>query len=219
MSRGKVVGAALLGSLLLYGCQKKGEEQSGKPASPPSRPEQQPQEPRQPQQSDNPFQALEQIGKSMTGQDGQKPVPPLDYHKLKEALPDPWGWKRSNQKGEMMTLGQWSYSTASAEYDKGGIHVECKINDFAYISALTAPFMMMFGGKFAHESDEGYEKSVMLGENPAFERWDKNQKSGELTLWVGKRLIIEIEGRDLADPSVLHDFANAIDYKKIGPLS
>ncbi len=46
----------------------------------------------------------------------------------------------------------------------------------------------------------------------------KGDKSGELTLWIGKRLIVTVEGEKIAGTSVLQEAAKAIDYNKIGPL-
>lgn len=175
----------------------------------------------QQQPAGNPFQAAEEMMKALSGgaSGDKKPVPPIDYKKLKDALPQVSGWTREEPRGEMATFGQWSYSIASADYGKGGARVECKIHDYAYISALTASYMMMFSTNFSRESDEGYEKSVNVGGNPGFEKWEKKNRSADLTLWVGKRLIVVIEGDDVDDPSVLRDFAGAIDYGKIGPLS
>ncbi|MBI2838831.1 MAG: hypothetical protein HYX75_10975 [Acidobacteria bacterium] len=222
MSRLGIAALALCAAAVAGGCGKKSEEASepgpAKTESQESREEAQAQPPSQ--QPANPLQALEQMSKALSGRQGdQKAAPPIDYKKLKEALPSGSGWYRSEPKGEMMTMGQWSYSIAEAEYDKGDAHIECKLTDYAYVQALMSPFMMMFAGNFSRESDDGYEKSVMVGGNPGFERWEKKEKSGELTLMVGKRLIVQIEGHGITDPAVLQEFVSRIDFGKIGPLS
>ena len=217
MFKAKAVALTLTLFLVGIGCGKKTDEQATPSA--PAEPQQAAQQ--QAQQPSNPMEALQQMGQAMQQmQQGEmKPVPPIDFHKLKDAMPNVSGWAREEPKGESATFGQWSYSEASTTYTKGESRIDCKIFDYAHIHAMYAPFMMMFASNFSRESDDGYEKSVTVGGNPGFERWQKGDNSGEVTLWVGKRLIVTVEGDKIADTSILQDVAKAIDYGKIGPLS
>jgi hypothetical protein len=39
-----------------------------------------------------------------------------------------------------------------------------------------------------------------------------------LNIFAGKRFMVTIEGRDLADTKVLHEFASKVDFGKIAGL-
>ncbi|TPW08404.1 MAG: hypothetical protein FD127_4367, partial [Acidimicrobiaceae bacterium] len=54
--------------------------------------------------------------------------------------------------------------------------------------------------------------------NPGFEKWDTSSKRGELNIFAGKRFMVTIEGRDLADTKVLHEFATKMDMAKLAAL-
>ncbi|MEW6363994.1 MAG: hypothetical protein AB1714_05080 [Acidobacteriota bacterium] len=217
MFKARAVAITLTCLLAGIGCSKKSTDE-GAPSTPAEPQQAAPQQ--QSPQPGNPMEAIQQMGQAMQQmqQGDMKPVPPIDFHKLKDALPNLDGWTREEPKGESATFGQWSYSDASTTYTKGESRLDCKIFDYAHIHAMYAPFMLMFAGNFSHETDDGYEKSVTVGGNPGFERWEKGNKSGELTLWIGKRLIVTVEGEKIPDTSVLQELAKAVDYSKIGPL-
>lgn len=83
---------------------------------------------------------------------------------------------------------------------------------------LIAPWSMFMASGYSRESGDGYEKSITVAGNPGFERWDVDSKHGELNLFVGKRFLVTIEGRDLADTKVLHDFASGMDMGRVDGL-
>ena len=58
---------------------------------------------------------------------------------------------------------------------------------------------MMIAAGYSRETSDGYEKATTIGGNPAVEKWDKGDNRGELNILVGKRFMVTIEGRDLAD--------------------
>ncbi len=47
---------------------------------------------------------------------------------------------------------------------------------------------------------------------------DKDRSNGELDVLVGKRFMVTIEGRDIADMKLLQDFASNFDFNAIGAL-
>jgi hypothetical protein len=77
---------------------------------------------------------------------------------------------------------------------------------------------MMLATGYSKESSDGYEKAVTVGGNPGFEKWQKDSKTGELNVLVGKRFLVTIEGHDLADTKVLNEFASKMDMGKLAGL-
>jgi hypothetical protein len=111
-----------------------------------------------------------------------------------------------------------AFSQVEATYTKGDAEIEVKVVDTGYAQMLIAPWSMFLASGYSRETGDGYEKSVSVGGNPGFEKWDTSSKRGELNLFAGKRFMLTIEGRDLADTKVLHEFAAKMDFAKLVAL-
>jgi hypothetical protein len=145
-----------------------------------------------------------------------KPIEPVDFHVLQEALPEISGWQRGTPTGEKMTMPV-RYSHASARYSKGPMKIEAKITDSALNRVLVTPMAMMLTAGYAKETDRGYEKSTKIAGNPGFEKWSTS-KTGELNVLVKDRFIVEVEGRGLSKVKDLYAFLEHIDLKMLGEL-
>jgi hypothetical protein len=167
-------------------------------------------------------QGLQEFAKAMEGMAGAmsgttpdgKPVEPVSFQ---TALPELSGWERSTPTGERMTA-PIAFSEAETHYTTGETNVSVKIVDSAFSQMLVAPWAMFLTAGYERESSEGYEKSVNVGGNPGFERWNKDSKTGELNLVVAKRYLVTVEGDNLNDTKVLHEFASKIDAGKLSSL-
>jgi hypothetical protein len=170
-------------------------------------------------------QGLQEFAKAMEGMAGAmsgttpdgKPVEPVSFQALQTALPELSGWERSTPTGERMTA-PIAFSEAETHYTMGETNVSIKIVDSAFSQMLVAPWAMFLTAGYERESSEGYEKSVNVGGNPGFERWNKDSKTGELNLVVAKRYLVTVEGDNLNDTKVLHEFASKIDAGKLSSL-
>jgi hypothetical protein len=161
---------------------------------------------------------LGDLAAGIAGGDGTaKPVDPVNFRDLIALLPAPAGWEREKPTGERMSAPV-NFADASVRMMKGDATVTAKITDSALNQLLVAPFAMFLAGNFEHETDHGYEKAVKIGDAPAFEKWDSETKSGNLTVVVNKRFIVEIDGSTIDDPKVLHAILGEIDLKKLADL-
>lgn len=160
---------------------------------------------------------LEDLAKglnAMAGDPNAKPVAPLTIDSLKTALPEWSGWEKGKATGERMT-SPVNYAEAKATFTKGDSTVDVKIVDSALNQMLIAPFSMFLAVGYEKETDHGYEKGVKIGEYPGWERWDSEDKEGELNAIVAKRFIVQIEGRRIESMKVLHSAMESIDLKKL----
>jgi hypothetical protein len=146
-----------------------------------------------------------------------KPVEPVNFHELQAAFPDLPGWTKSKPTGEKMS-SPVSFSQAEVKYTKGPSTIEVKIVDSGFNQIMMAPFAMFLTAGYEKETENGYEKSVRIGEYPGLEKWDSASKDGELTAVVGKRFLIEIEGRQLDDPAVLRDVAQKTNMGQLAAI-
>jgi hypothetical protein len=170
-------------------------------------------------------QGLQEFAKAMEGMAGAmagttpdgKPVDPVSFQALQSALPELSGWERSAPTGERMTAPV-AFSEAETHYTRGETNVTVKIVDSAFSQLLVAPWAMFLTAGYERESNDGYEKSVDVGGNPGFERWNKDSRTGELNLVVAKRYLVTVEGANISDTKILHEFASKIDAGTLSSL-
>ncbi len=162
--------------------------------------------------------AMEGMAGAMAGKtpDG-KPVEPVSFRDLQTALPEVSGWEREQPRGERMTI-PISFSQTEVSYSKGDSQIEVKIVDSVFSQLLIAPWTMFLTAGYEKETSDGYEKSVTLGGNPGFERWNSANKDGELNLVVAKRFLVTIDGNNITDTKVLQEFASKVDTGKLASL-
>jgi len=169
-------------------------------------------------------QGLQEFAKAMEGMAGAmsassdgKKVDPVSFQGLQTVLPEVSGCQREPPTGERMTMPV-PFSQAEANYVLGDANVEVKIVDSAFNQMLVAPWAMFLTAGYEKQTSDGYEKSVNLGGNPGFERWDSGNKDGELNFVLAKRFLVTIEGRNIKDATVLEEFASQIDAGKLAAL-
>lgn len=155
-------------------------------------------------------------GATPTGPDG-KPVEPVSFQNLQTALPDVAGWERAQPTGERMT-SPVPFSQAEVSYSMGEARVQVKVVDSAFSQMLIAPWSMFLATGYEKQTSSGYEKSTNVGGNPGFERWNSQNKDGELNLVVAKRFLVTVEGDNINDTKVLQEFASKIDANKLASL-
>ncbi len=146
-----------------------------------------------------------------------KPVEPVATDVLKGTLPVVSGWNMDAPEAERMT-SPIAYSQVETNYKKGDSEIEIRVVDTGFAQMLIAPWSMFLASGYSRETGDGYEKSITVGGNPGFEKFDKSSQRGELNIFAGKRFMVTIEGRDLADTKVLHEFASKMDFGKLTAL-
>lgn len=164
---------------------------------------------------------LEDMAKGLSAMAGGDPnakaVDPVSFRDLQTVLPDLPGWEKGKPTGERMTMPV-NFSQAEVEYTRGDSRIEAKIVDSALNQLLVAPFSMFLTAGYEKETSEGYEKSVKIGQYPGWEKWDTDDKDGELNAVVAGRFIVQVTGNDIADMKVLHDVMNATDLNKLASM-
>ena len=148
--------------------------------------------------------------------DGKK-IEPIAFQTLQAQLPKVSGWEMEEPEGQRMTMPV-PFSQVETEYRKGDAQVDLTIVDTGMAQLLIAPWSMMLAAGYENETSDGYEKAINISGNPAIEKWNKRDKNGELNILVGKRYMVTIEGRDVADIKELHQFASAMNLNAIAAL-
>ncbi len=157
------------------------------------------------------------LGAALGGDPNAKPADPVSFRDLQTVLPELSGWERDKPTGERMTAPV-TFSEASVRHRRGDASISTKITDSALNQMLIAPFAMFLAGNYERETESGYEKSIKVGEHLGFEKWDTEDKDGELTVIVNRRFIVAIEGRGIDNAKVLHDVLARTDLAKLAAL-
>jgi hypothetical protein len=153
---------------------------------------------------------------SAVGSDG-KPVDPVSFRVLQALFPVLPGWDKGKPTGEKMTAPV-AFSQAEVRYTKGDSRLELKIVDSGFHQLLLAPYTMFLTSGFERETQNGYEKSTKVGNEPGWEKWNTARKSGEVNAVVAKRFLVQAEGRDVEDIKVLHDAILKTDLVKLAAM-
>jgi hypothetical protein len=139
----------------------------------------------------------------------------VDVAKLKALLPETVaGMKRSSFEGEKSAMGEFKISKAKAEYrDDANKNISMSLTDTGGSK--------MFGAMFAwgmveqdKETDDGYEKMGKVDGRPTHERMQKASQSGEYSVLVGGRFLLELTGRNV-DMASLKAAANSVGFDKL----
>jgi hypothetical protein len=141
------------------------------------------------------------VAEAMKGLEGGdkegKTVEPVDFRELKALLPEKAaGMARSGIKGERSAVMGIKVSEANAEYTtEEGSSIRIKIMDMGSVSG----FVGLATVAWAHmdidkETETGYEKTTTFSGHKAFEKFDTANKEGELSILVGNRFVVEVEG-------------------------
>ncbi len=132
-----------------------------------------------------------------SGKEG-KTVEAVDFRELKALLPEKAaGMARSEIKGERNAVMGVKISEADAEYTtEEGSSIRIKIMDMGSVSGIVG----LATAAWAHadidkETETGYEKTTTFSGHKAFEKFDTANNEGELSILVGDRFVVEIEGR------------------------
>ncbi|MEZ0265914.1 MAG: transposase [Phycisphaerae bacterium] len=160
----------------------------------------------------------------------EPPREAIDFRKLKELMPEELGGlKRSKAGGEKNKFGDMSVSNGRATYGKAddgedenvkNPRIEVEISDFGGSAANVGAAAAMWSTlDIDQESDDGYEKTLKIGDakHPAYEKWNKADKHGEIQVWVAKRYVLTIRTSNLTSADTLK-IANAFPVGKLADL-
>jgi hypothetical protein len=156
--------------------------------------------------------ALGAVGQIITG---GKDVQPVDFHKLKDMLPESLpGMQRKETSGQSGEAMGFKGSSASARYSDGaGASINIEIADMASLSGL-AGLAAKFDPSMEKETDTGYERTTKVNGQLLHERYDRRARSGEVGTIVADRFVVSVRG-DGVEAAMLTASLKQIDLSKL----
>lgn len=159
--------------------------------------------------------SFEQMGEALS--EGKK-VETVDFRELRNLLPESLsGMKRTNATGEKTTSFGLSISHARGDYsdEEGTKSIDIDITDMGNMAGFAGMAMYAWAfGEFDRETDSGYEKTTTFKGSRAFEKFDTVNNSGTLSVIVGKRFIVQIEGYNVSMAEI-KDAAGSVDISRL----
>jgi hypothetical protein len=131
----------------------------------------------------------------------QKPVGAGELRAMLPAEAD--GMRRTNARGEKTGAFGANVVQATGEYGDG----EGPRAGFGWMQT-----------EVDSEGDHGYERTTTQGGFKTLEKYANATRSGTITVVVGNRFIVEVEGRDI-DPAKLQACARAVDFTALDNLA
>ena len=142
----------------------------------------------------------------------------VDFRQLKELLPEKIaGMDRKTSEGEKTGGFGFTFSTARATYEEDNKRLEVNIADTGGVGMAIMGMAAWSQMEMDRETEEGYERTTMIEGYKAFEKYNSRDQRGEISLIVGSRFIVNIEGRNISEKD-LQAAVKGIDLAKLEKL-
>lgn len=168
----------------------------------------------------SPADALQAIADKAKEMGDREAVDPIDFRKLKDLLPETLaGMSRTEATGEKSGAMGFTVSTAQAKY-KGGSDesLDIEIVDTGGIAGVSTMALAAWSiADIDKETASGYERTTTIDGHKAFEKYDNQDKSGEINVLVADRYVVNVQG-DNVTVDQLKEALNGIDLNKLGEL-
>ncbi len=167
----------------------------------------------------NPIAAMhqfaEKVKKASEEQQGGK-ITILNEDDFTKLLPKVSGWQLEGKPYySKESFGSMTTSRIKAVYTNGDKRVTVEIKDSGTMSSLIAPMKMALSMHFDHEDSNGYERVFDYKGEKGVEKYNKNEKEGNITFLVKSKYIIELRSNKNVDMKELKTFLENIDISKL----
>lgn len=119
----------------------------------------------------------------------------LPVEVLKSGLPEKMlGMERMDFSGQSSQFMGLSIATAEASYTSEDSKLNINLIDTGGAGEALSRLASWADTKIDKQTEDGYERTVMIDGQKGFERYSKSSRSGELLVLAGDRLIISLTG-------------------------
>ena len=146
------------------------------------------------------------------------PAEPVNFRTLRELLPEEAaGLAQAEVEGSTDGAMGFSISQVEATYGEGESEIDLSILDYGAIPSLG---MMGLGWTMAdvdRESGSTYERTITFGGERGYRKYDTERRSGELSLLVADRFVVQVQGSGVEDDD-LETALRAVDLSGLSAL-
>ncbi len=163
------------------------------------------------------MKALGGIAGAASGAAGAASYEPIDFRKLKEALPQELaGFEKGESSGEKNNAFGISVSEAKQSFRTadGNKRVRFEITDPGSLAGPFALANMWMNVEVDKETSSGYEKTSTVDGRKLHEKWDKSGQHGEIQMVIGNRFMVEVDANGI-EMSDVKSLVSKIDVAKL----
>ena len=163
------------------------------------------------------MKALGAMAGAAGGVVGSGSFDPIDFRKLKEALPqDLAGFEKGDSSGEKNNAFGISVSEAKQSFRTadGSKSIRFEITDPGSLAGPFALANMWMNLDIDKETSSGYEKTSTVNGRKLMEKWNKSSKHAEVHLVVANRFMVEVDARGV-DMSDVKALLSKVDIAKL----
>jgi hypothetical protein len=186
-----------------------------------SKQEEKEQEEEKADEAKSPVDALQAFADKAKEMGNREAVDPIDFRKLKELLPEKVsGLSRTEATGEKSGAMGFTVSTAAGKYSggDGGESIDIEIIDTGGIAGVSTMTLAAWSiAEIDKETATGYEKTTKIDGYKSFEKYDNQNKSGELNILVADRYLVNVDGNNVTIDQ-LKGVLKDIDLSKLADL-
>ena len=164
--------------------------------------------------------AMAAMGAAVSGANAGRKVETVDYKELKALLPESLpGMKRTDATGEKTSAMGMQISNSEGRYSSDeGSSMTIKITDIGSMTGLAGMAAYAWARvDVDRESDTGYEKTSTFSGYKSHEKYDRQSKSGEISVLVGDRFVVEADGRNV-DADAIKSALGKVDLRKLNSM-
>lgn len=148
----------------------------------------------------------------------QKQVDPVNWRELVPFLIDIPGFEAEGKPdGSTMTMGTYKISQAERGYSSGEKELRISITDGAYAQMAYAGIKMAMN--FEIDTSEEYVKKITIKGASGIERYEYEDKEGQIMLLVADRFVVQLDEENIADTSELKKIAEMLDLEGLAKLA
>jgi hypothetical protein len=159
-------------------------------------------------------QAAEKMRDALSGNEGSA-QPTVDWRKLQDLLPEKMaGLPRTNESGETAGVMGFNFSQTEGTYEKDDRRIDLSIMDTGGMGVLIASAAAWSSVTIDREDRDGYERTTTIDGYKAFEKYNKTNEQGEVSVIVGSRFVVTAQGRNIKADD-LRDALDEVNLKKL----
>lgn len=140
---------------------------------------------------------------------------PVSPDRLSSYLPSLDGYTAEDVQKETRIRSNVRLSRATQVFKQGEKKFTVTVNDFAYVPSNYTPFEQFRSGSYLQDDSEERTEKTTLGGYEAVQTWLKKQNRAELTIFPGKRYVVQVVGDNLTSVNEARMIAEKIDLRAI----
>ena len=163
--------------------------------------------------------ALKQAEESVRQMQSGEAPEIINFRELKPLLPDDLnGLDRTDLSGETTATMGFSVSQATGKYGEGEQTMEMSLVDIGGVATAMMGMAAWSMTSIDRESDREIERTMDYKGRKAFLRYNKKNRSGELTVIVSNRFLVTVKGRGI-EMDDLTDGMDEVDLDDLEDLA